>query len=256
MAEKGKEPVRGWQTNYAKHYGCGRSYICRRIKEGLPFSESDPFGDFEKADRWMAAHSSEGLKHKSKGAAQVSPDISSPAIDASVSEIRHLKSIDLKKLTGDGLESLLERARYAEKMSFAGLQQIQQDTAAEKRKDESLAEAAQRRANAAAVVAGLRRNHAAAANTVIQIERRLLEYREAAGSLVQAGIYRDILEARLNPISSRLDGLPESAAHKVNPDNPHLARLELRKAVAVIRKEIDATFKERVDAGPESPGGA
>lgn len=242
-----EKPPRGWQVNYANHFGCTRAYICRKIKEGLPFHRADPKGGFSEADRWMNANAKEGVKHKSKGSAAITaaPDSATPAVD-SAPLVKEIKSIDISKLTGESIESALERAKYAERISFAALQRILSDTTKEREPGESLPESIERRVKAAAVLPGLRRNHAAAATAYVQIEKRLAEYKQETGALVQAGAYRDILEARLNPISSRLDGLPEAAAHRVNPNNPHHARQELRKVVGSMRKEIDAAYQKSI----------
>lgn len=239
------KPARGWQANYARHRGCDRSYICRKIKDGLPFDPADPHGSFAIADRWMAENCPEGVGHKSGGrgrrdstAKNASPAVVTPPIFSAV--------------TGEDVATILGRARRNEELAWAALEEASRRAVQGATKTISEIDAAEIRVNAASALPGLRRNHAASARAVVDIERRVHELRIEQNEVGRFEFLRDIMVRRLRPIARQLEAIPPQWAARVNPEKPLFAQQVLEKEVAALREQIDQAWKEDIDASDSS----
>lgn len=207
-----------------------------------------PLDSVESAEKWRAAHTKEGLGHKSASA----------SVTNAARAMAAAKKPRGTPAPADDPGGLLARRRDIEQRAYALIdaavkqaETIQAQLAASTNTDpEALKTALANVDSAFASLPGLIRTYNQAAENAIQSEIRWEKHQRATGSVAPTEHLLNVLHSRLEPLRSQLANFPRTIAAQANPQQPALAERVIADGLAALQRQISSATTTPVEAAP------
>jgi hypothetical protein len=212
------------QKDLAKALGLSAGRVSQLKKDGMPVN------DVAAAQGWLAAHSSEGIGHKSAAA---SPE-SGAAFAAPIAPSGGLDAVP------DDAAGTLHRMRDVEQRAYAQI-----SAALEKaKKSESAMDYA--------ALQPLIRSYNAAATNSLAAAQAWEKHCRAAGEVAPIEHLKNVLTSVLEPLAAQLTNLPALLAAKANPAAPAVAESAIAAELEQVRRQIAAALVAPIPPAPSA----